>query len=556
MENTKGYSPLILKKLRVAGLIELANRNTASGFLQICAFLGSLYLSPLKYTHFLFCIVLFILMSLVGVCRSFLCIPSVQQKLISTSWYTLFIVFVLSGFGIWTIWLCVNLYILGLCPSTYFTSLMIAGLSSGTVMSLATSRLLMNSVIVISVVPSIFILISLGNKEAYTMAMMFSIYVMYIFSIIKRVNHDYISAILNREFSNQSKQMIEEILNSVPGLVSSIDHQMNYVWTNQKLNEKFGLNVSHEIKKLGAYTPDNGFSQRIQEFIKSGKNVDQFEYQVLFPDGPCWMMVYLSSYQELGEGRVLIITYDIQELKNSENELDKQRAISVENSKLATLGEMSAGVAHEINNPLSVIIGKMDLMIHKLSTGTVSSDDMLKDLYKVKKESERIAKIIKGLKAFSRNGENDLSENIKIENMIEDVLDFLREKFKIHNVSLRLDIDSALWVNCRSTQIEQVLLNLLSNSYDAIVNTPGPWILIVVKSNGQTAEISVTDSGKGIAPEIVSKIMQPFYTTKEVGKGTGLGLSISLGIIKSHHGEFYYDQNSKNTRFVIQLPKS
>ena len=111
-------------------------------------------------------------------------------------------------------------------------------------------------------------------------------------------------------------------------------------------------------------------------------------------------------------------------------------------------------------------------------------------------------------------------------------------------------------MNCRSTQIEQVLLNLLSNSYDAIVNTPGPWILIVVKSNGQTAEISVTDSGKGIAPEIVSKIMQPFYTTKEVGKGTGLGLSISLGIIKSHHGEFYYDQNSKNTRFVIQLPKS
>ena len=110
-------------------------------------------------------------------------------------------------------------------------------------------------------------------------------------------------------------------------------------------------------------------------------------------------------------------------------------------------------------------------------------------------------------------------------------------------------------VNCRRIEISQVLIILLNNSFDAICKRKERWVKVEAKDLGDATEISVTDSGDGIPLEIQEKILTPFYTTKEVGEGTGLGLSIGKGIIDGHSGRFYIDNNSPNTKFIIELKK-
>ena len=117
------------------------------------------------------------------------------------------------------------------------------------------------------------------------------------------------------------------------------------------------------------------------------------------------------------------------------------------------------------------------------------------------------------------------------------------------------EIDEEIEIECRLIQIEQVLLNLLNNSFDAIADLEEKWIRVDVEAEDHFVNIKVVDSGKGIPAEASEKIMMPFFTTKEVGKGTGLGLSISSGILKSHGGELSLDRNAANTTFVIRVPR-
>jgi signal transduction histidine kinase len=112
-----------------------------------------------------------------------------------------------------------------------------------------------------------------------------------------------------------------------------------------------------------------------------------------------------------------------------------------------------------------------------------------------------------------------------------------------------------LTIECRPTEISQILLNLLNNAFDAVFSLSEKWVELQVEELPDEIRIQVTDSGSGISKGIREKLMQPFFTTKEPGKGTGLGLSISNRIALKHHGKIYLDESCKNTRFVLVLPK-
>jgi C4-dicarboxylate-specific signal transduction histidine kinase len=176
------------------------------------------------------------------------------------------------------------------------------------------------------------------------------------------------------------------------------------------------------------------------------------------------------------------------------------------------------------------------------------------ELGRIDQTALRIARIVRGLKAFSRESAKDPKEVIKISSVINDALDLCGEKLKYHAIDVRLKELGDIEIACRPTQISQVLVNLLGNSFDAIQNLNEKWIEIKVEKYGTMLSISVTDSGRGIPADVAQKIMHPFFTTKEVGKGTGLGLSISKGLIEDHGGRFFLDSTSPNTRFVIELP--
>src|SRR5262249_54178985 len=130
------------------------------------------------------------------------------------------------------------------------------------------------------------------------------------------------------------------------------------------------------------------------------------------------------------------------------------------------------------------------------------------------------------------------------------------ERLRRNSIQLKIQHGSPnLKIECRSTEISQVLLNLLNNALDAVQPLDQKWISIDVADAGNDVEIAVTDSGPGIPAHLRDKIAQPFFTTKEIGKGTGLGLSISRGIAEAHHGGLFLDPVCANTRFIVCLPK-
>ncbi|MFN9066485.1 MAG: ATP-binding protein, partial [Bdellovibrionales bacterium] len=224
-------------------------------------------------------------------------------------------------------------------------------------------------------------------------------------------------------------------------------------------------------------------------------------------------------------------------------------------SQLASLGEMAGGVAHEINNPLAIIKSKSDLLKIMVEKGNLDPERLKESLQKISVTVDRIAKIVKSLRTFSRDSDKDTYEIIDIDKLIQDSTDLCFERFKNHKVQLILENNGKISLSCRAIQIGQVILNLLNNSFDAVYETENPWVRVQYKHlNPDLIEISVTDSGLGIPADIVTRMMNPFFTTKEIGKGTGLGLSISKGLIEAHGGRLYYDETSKNTRFVIELP--
>jgi C4-dicarboxylate-specific signal transduction histidine kinase len=178
----------------------------------------------------------------------------------------------------------------------------------------------------------------------------------------------------------------------------------------------------------------------------------------------------------------------------------------------------------------------------------------LERIEKIESTVSRISSIIRGLQNFSRSGDSLPKRLCALSTIVTTVLDFCSQKFKHHNIELRLSPCPAVEVAVVQIQIEQVLVNLLSNSFDAVVDLKERWVAITYEVTSEAVSILVTDSGTGLPAHVASRITEPFFTTKPVGQGTGLGLSICKGIMESHGGELHYDRESANTRFRIVIP--
>ncbi len=251
-----------------------------------------------------------------------------------------------------------------------------------------------------------------------------------------------------------------------------------------------------------------------------------------------------------------IVEIRADEKKENEERIERGRVQLIQSAKMASLGEMAGGIAHEINNPLSIISSKARHVDRLLKKMNISDEALAKEILVISNMTDRIAKIISGLRSFSRSGESDPLVPVSLDSIVSDTVSLCAEKFANHGVLLEVAEIPAVVINCRATQISQVLLNLMSNSFDAVEGLPVKWIKVGfrVRHSMKQIDIEVVDSGHGIEPHIVKSMMQPFFTTKEVGKGTGLGLSIASGIIEDHKGQLRYDERSSNTKFVMTLP--
>lgn len=261
--------------------------------------------------------------------------------------------------------------------------------------------------------------------------------------------------------------------------------------------------------------------------------------------------LYLEQLQA-----VLEIYEDVSQDKRAEKQIQELRASNIHKEKMASLGEMAGGIAHEINNPLAIIQGKVAQIRRMFESAKEEKLKVLENLDKIDSTVGRIAKIVHGLRVFSRSGEHDPFEESSILKIAQEAMYLCMERFKASGINLEIQVKGDSVVECRHVQVSQVIVNLLNNSFDAVQSLEQKWVRITLEEDSVLAIVRVTDSGPGIQdPQIVAKLMQPFFTTKEVGKGTGLGLSISKGLIESQGGRFYLNQTCPNTEFVIELPK-
>lgn len=240
-----------------------------------------------------------------------------------------------------------------------------------------------------------------------------------------------------------------------------------------------------------------------------------------------------------------------------EQEVQEEKLKALQNSRLASLGEMAGGVAHEINNPLTLIHSSV-MVIRKMHQKKLLSDELLLDHLKdIEDTVSRISQIVTGLRNLSRDTDSEGISEFSLRDVLTDVLSICSERFRINDVDFRMDTSDPyfdLQIESRRVQLSQVLLNLFTNSYDAIATLEQKWISITVRRNGGRIYLKLKDSGSGIPIEIQEKIFNPFFTTKDVGKGTGLGLSLSKTLIERNGGQLYLDNDSPHTCFIIELP--
>jgi C4-dicarboxylate-specific signal transduction histidine kinase len=246
-----------------------------------------------------------------------------------------------------------------------------------------------------------------------------------------------------------------------------------------------------------------------------------------------------------------------EEMQRREEELrDKQEQL-VQAGKLATLGELTTGIAHELNNPLNNIGLFVGNAIDLMELGrTVDRDRILQELNNAMQQVRKASEIISHLRIFGRAAPVT-REPVSVNEVIRRALLLTQEQLRLRQIDLHVNLaESDPLIIANAIQLEQVFINMLTNARDAVISSAERVISIVSVERRDVVELTFSDTGPGIPEGLERRIFDPFFTTKDVGQGTGLGLSITYGILKEHHGTIAVAKKppGEGATFVIQLP--
>ena len=359
----------------------------------------------------------------------------------------------------------------------------------------------------------------------------------------------------------EQKNLFESLFNDIPDIMVFADPDRRIMLVNRAFERTFGYKtqdvLGHPTKMLYAEVSDFNVKTQKRYNKQAPKDLTPYEMMYRKASGEFFTGLTVGSIVRSTDGKVigyLGCVTDLTEQKKLEEALEIERVKNIHASKMATLGEMAGGIAHEINNPLAIIKGSCDSLMRKLDRGKLDKEILSSRLNTIQSTITRIEKITYGLRAYSHDSKLHDMEEVPISEIIDETLSFCSEKLKNNDVDIKLSIPAELKAECNKIQISQVILNLLSNSCDAVKDLDEKWVEIEAYDVDDSIVITVTDSGGGISPEIHNRLMEPFFTTKTLGKGTGLGLSIVKGLIEAHQGSIQLDPRCKNTRFVIHFP--
>lgn len=434
-------------------------------------------------------------------------------------------------------------------PNVSYTLLIIVAFITGSSTSLLADKLSYYTfVITISAMVALTYLFDPHLTNTYIVLNI----ILYLFFSISnyKISHNQLLELLASKLRiSREKERMGNIINTVPGFVGFVDKNRVVYMANQATLALYPDIIG---RKLGDIDKNSAWERYTLEFMDSDKKAAVHEAHTIHEGQDIYALL---NIQKAEDGGAIIVSIITTELVEANKKLREQEAKAQYSAKLASLGEMAAGIAHEVNNPLTIIQGSANI-IRRLVDETPMDISNVKLLAgKMIETSERISKTVRSLKALSRNGENDPKDVIPVKNVIDHCLTISEQRFRQHGIELRLsDIPSDPKVLGREVQLSQVIVNLINNSVDALKPLNEKWIEIVINQKDRFVEIDIIDSGIGIPAAIQQKIMDPFFTTKDVNQGTGLGLSISKNIIQDHGGELMLLPHARNTTFRIKLP--
>jgi signal transduction histidine kinase/HAMP domain-containing protein len=374
---------------------------------------------------------------------------------------------------------------------------------------------------------------------------------------------------------------LDAIINS-PNLGIVIeDKECNIKFMNKSLIDAFGNQIGEKCYERFKGRKEKCEVCPIDEILIKGKKV--FNYLDQDYAGNYYELSAAPFQDEKGEKYILETLRDITEqkklelqvkehtqnlekanaeLENALKDLKKAQAQLIQAEKMAGIGQLAAGVAHELNNPLGGILGYCQFALEKITkkplkelTGEDIStySQYLKD---IEQQSKRCKAIIQSLLKFSRASVKEDFEPIDVNSVLKETFTFVNHQLEKHKVKLKEVLSPSLpGISGNTSQLQQVFTNLILNAVQAMPDGGRLTVLDKVSEDKNSLEISFADTGEGISKENLSKIFEPFFTTKKVGHGTGLGLSVSYGIVKEHGGNIEVESTvGQGTTFTVILP--
>jgi len=294
------------------------------------------------------------------------------------------------------------------------------------------------------------------------------------------------------------------------------------------------------------------------EWVLAFKQKESDAYMVLYQAGRLAVSIIIIGGLGIVGAAIILSKRMVRYIQDADRQKEMMNEQVIEAGKLASIGELAAGIAHEINNPVAIMVEEAgwieDLLLEEDLRQTENLDEFKRALTQIRTQGRRCKEITHKLLSFARKTDPTVRK-VQLNEMIEDVVGLSEQRARYSNVKMNMHLEPDLpMVKASPSEIQQVLLNLINNALDAI-DTKGGNIEITSRINGDFVVVDVADDGPGIAKANLQRIFDPFFTTKPVGKGTGLGLSICYGIVKKMGGEISVNSAvGVGTTFHVHMP--
>lgn len=348
--------------------------------------------------------------------------------------------------------------------------------------------------------------------------------------------------------------LFKSVVDNLPYSTGIFDREAKYLYTNKIAEGLCGIPNEQVVGKTPYdILPKDMCDSFVPLILKSVETKETVIERVEFNfDGNeiVLNLTYLPMLDEAGEVEFVIA------LTEDWTSLERERSEAIASARLASLGHMAANITHEINNPLQLVQLRLFRLEEMINSDSAKKESMLEEVKAIFKTTEKVSKIVESVRRQAKGHAHDKVEKVYVSKLVEEALTYSRNLIEMARGEITLNLKNDGEVNCHHIELEQVLINLISNSCDAITSLEERWIEISSFLDGDEIVLTVKDSGKGIDKEVQKNLMKPFFTTKGVRKGTGLGLNLSKTLTRRNGGKLRYLPEAPNTTFEIRLQKA